>query len=130
VHALLREDLGVLPDWLDEGIASLYVSVKPSASGLEFLAGHRLEKLRVLKAAGKLPGLKKLASIDDREMYGPDYLTYYTLSRFVLLFLERRGELKKFMKTMLSKPRTPAWQLAVLDRFVDFDAFLAWTDKL
>ena len=130
VHVLLRDDLGTLPDWLDEGIASLYVSVKPAKRGLEFLTDHRLGQLRTARAEGKLPTLEKLVSIDDREMYGPDYPVYYALSRFVLLYLDRRGKLESFMKTVLSRRRTKAWQLQVLKSFVEFSAFGEWIEML
>jgi len=130
VHVLLRDDLGSVPYWLDEGIASLYVSVKPTKKRLHFLVNYRLNQLRAARAAGRLPDLKKLASSNDRNVYGSNHRAYYSLAQFLLLYLERQGKLEKFVRRMLSKPASTKWQLAVLDEYLDYKKFLAWTEKL
>jgi hypothetical protein len=130
VHVLLRDDLGSVPYWLDEGLASLYVSVKPTKKRLHFLVNYRLNQLRAARAAGRLPDFEKLASSDDRNVYGSNHRAYYSLAQFLLLYLERQGKLEKFVRRMLSKPASTKWQLAVLNEYFDFKKFLAWTEKL
>lgn len=130
VHVLLRDDLGTLPDWLDEGIASLYVSVKPGERGLTFLSDHRLGELRSARRAGRLPTLENLASVDDRHFYGPKWADYYAYSRFLLLYLDHQAKLERFVTSICSGPRSRAWQLALLKEFVDIQAFWDWVDGL
>jgi len=130
VHVLLRDDLGSVPYWLDEGIASLYVSVKPTKKRLRFVVNYRLNQLRAARAAGRLPDLKKLASSNDRDVYGSNHQAYYSLAQYLLLYLERQGKLEKFVRRLLSKPASPKWQLAVLTQYIDYKKFLAWTEKL
>ena len=130
VHALLRDEFGSLPDWLDEGMAALYVTAKWTKKGYRFLVNFRLRQLRAARAAGRLPGLEKLAASDDRDVYGANYEAYYALARYLLLYLDRRGRLEKFFIKMRSAPRSEAGQLRVLRQFVDYDAFLDWTEEL
>jgi hypothetical protein len=130
VHALLRDEFGTLPDWLDEGLAALYVTAKWTKKGYRFLVNFRLRQLRAARAAGRLPDLAKLAASDDRDVYGANYEAYYALSRYLLLYLERRGRLEKFFTKLRSAPRSKKGQLKVLEQFIDYDAFLKWTDGL
>jgi hypothetical protein len=130
VHALLRDEFGTLPDWLDEGMAALYVTAKWTRKGYRFQVNFRLRQLRAARAAGRLPDLLKLAASDDREVYGKNYEAYYALARYLLLYLERQGRLGKFFEKIRSAPRSKEGQLKVLRQFVDYDAFLKWTDDL
>lgn len=130
VHALLRDEFGALPDWLDEGMAALYVTAKWTKKGYKFQVNFRLRQLRAARKAGRLPDLAKLAASDDREVYGKDYEAYYSLARYLLLYLERQGKLDKFFKKIRSAPRSTKGQLEVLRQFVDYGVFLRWTDEL
>jgi len=130
VHALLRDEFGSLPDWLDEGLAALYVTAKWTKKGYRFQVNFRLRQLRAARGAGRLPDLEKLAASDDREVYGKNYEAYYALSRYLLLYLERQGRLGKFFEKIRSAPRSKEGQLKVLRQFVDYDAFLKWADGL
>ena len=130
VHVLLRDEFSSLPDWLDEGMAALYVTAKWTKKGYRFLVNFRLRQLRAARAAGRLPDLAKLAASDDRDVYGANYEAYYALARYLLLYLDRRGQLEKFFTRIRSAPRSEAGQLKVLQQFIDYDAFLKWTDEL
>lgn len=130
VHGLLRDEFGTLPDWLDEGLAALYVTAKWTRKGYRFQVNFRLRQLRAARAAGSLPDLEELAASDDRDVYGANYEAYYSLARYLLLYLERQGRLEKFFAKIRSAPGSEKGQLKVLKQFVDYAAFLKWTDKL
>lgn len=130
VHALLRDEFGTLPDWLDEGLAALYVTAKWTKKGYKFQVNFRLRQLRAAREAGTLPDLAKLAASDDRDVYGKNYEAYYSLARYLLLYLDRQDRLEKFFSKIRSAPRSKEGQLKVLKKFVDYDAFLKWTDEI
>jgi hypothetical protein len=97
---------------------------------MRFRVNYRLGQLRSARKSGTLPDLETLAASDDRQVYGPRHRAYYSLARYLLLYLESRNTLKQFIDTLRSKPATADWQLEVLRRFIDFEAFLAWSDTL
>jgi len=130
VHALLRDEFGTLPDWLDEGMAALYVTAEWTKKGYRFQVNFRLGQLRAARAAGSLPDLEKLAASDDRDVYGENYQAYYALARCLLLYLDRQGRLEEFFSKIRFAPRSKDGQLKVLKQFVDYDAFLKWADQV
>lgn len=130
-HALIGDDFVDIPSWLNEGIGSLYGNVKAVRKDrLDFTVNYRLRHLREARARGELPSLARLARSGRDEVYGPEAMTYYALSRYVLLYLDRRGSLASFYEEMRAAPRTPKKQLEVLRRFVDERTFLRWSARL
>jgi hypothetical protein len=130
VHALLIDAPGKLPYWVEEGLAGLYVDAERTRAGFTFQAGHRLAELKRLHRAGRLPAFDDLAASDDRQVYGAGWRGYYALGRYVLLYLERRGELERFCRALRQGPRTPARQQRLLSRALSHDAFWEWVDGL
>jgi hypothetical protein len=129
-HALLDDDFPDIPAWLNEGLGSLYGSAVRTKKGFRFLVNYRLRHLRQALKAGLLPDLDELANSTRRDVYGLNSLAYYALSRYVLLYLDRRGELDEFIAKLRQGPLTPARQLEILKEYVDYDAFIDWTKKL
>jgi hypothetical protein len=130
-HALANDALGPLPAWLDEGMASLYNQASRSKAGrLRLGTTYRLDQLRAARASGTLPDLDALARSTAREVYGARSRAFYSLGRFLMLHLDEREQLRPFLKAFVRAPRTAAGQRAVLREFIDWPAFLAWTDTL
>jgi hypothetical protein len=129
-HALVHADFPAIPSWLTEGIGTLYGTVKDGKSGITFRVNYRLRHLRAARAAGELPDLQALAHSTAADVYGAKVAAYYALARYLLLYLDGRGELGRLYRTLRDQGATPAQQLALLRELVDFDAFLAWTDGL
>jgi hypothetical protein len=130
VHALVSDALGPLPAWLDEGLASLYNEARLSKGILGLGRTYRLDQLRAARAAKTLPDLAELARSTGRSVYGGRSRAFYSLGRFLLLYLDSRGELRAFLTAFRVAPATEAGQREVLGRFVDWPAFLAWVDGL
>ncbi|NMB74694.1 MAG: hypothetical protein GYA21_06140 [Myxococcales bacterium] len=128
-HALISDALGPLPAWLDEGLASLYNEAAWKNGAYVLGRSHRLAQLRAARAAGKLPDLAALAAAGEREVYGENFRAYYSLGRFIALYLDEKGKLAEFVQEM-SQSRTTDEQRMALERYVDFAAFLAWTERL
>ena len=129
-HALLGDDFPEIPSWLNEGFGALYGTAAQGKDGFFFLVNYRLKDLRAARAAGTLPDLAALAASDPRDVYGDGAPAFYGLSRYLLLFLEAQGRLKDFYVQMKAEPPTRARQVKLLERFVDFPRFLAWTETL
>lgn len=129
-HALLGDDFPDVPAWLTEGVGALYGSARLEKDGrYRFLVNYRLKHLRAARAAGTLPGLAALAASTPAEVYGPNVLAYYAEARYLLLYLDGRGELPAFFAAMRAAKTVPA-QREVLERSVDAARFLAWTQTL
>jgi hypothetical protein len=131
-HPLLGDDFPRIPSWLNEGLASLYGNVHQRSRTIDFVVNYRLAHLRQAREAQRLPTLRALASSTHGDVHGPDALAYYAVSRYVLLYLDRRGKLSEFYEAMRSLPDgpDPSAQLELLERYVDYDAFLKWSDDL
>ncbi len=129
-HALLDDDFPDIPDWLNEGLGSLYGSAVRTKKGFRFLVNYRLHHLREALEAGRLPDLDDLASSTRRDVYGHDSLTYYAVSRYVLLYLDHQGKLEEFVRKLRQGPLNSGRQLEILKEYVDYDAFIEWAKKL
>ena len=80
--------------------------------------------------ARREPELEELANSTRQDVYGLNSLAYYAVSRYLLLYLDRRGKLDEFVRKLRKEPITPGRQLEVLEEYVDYDAFIKWTRKL
>ena len=129
-HALLGDDFPDMPDWLNEGLGSLYGSAVRTKKGFRFLVNYRLRHLRQKLKAGLLPDLDELANSTRQDVYGLNSLAYYALSRYLLLYLDHKGKLEEFVRKLRKGPLTPGRQLKLLEEYVDYDAFIKWTKKL
>ena len=129
-HVAVRSVTNRCPTWLNEGLGSLYGSAVRTKKGFRFLVNYRLRHLRKALKAGLLPDLDELANSTRQDVYGLNSLAYYSLSRYVLLYLEHRGKLDEFIGKLRQGNLTPGRQLKILSEFVDYDAFIKWTKKL
>lgn len=129
-HALLEDDYPDIPEWLNEGVGSLYGSARRTKRGFAFLVNYRLRHFRQAQRAGELPSLVDLASSGRSQVYGPRAMVWYGFARYVLLYLESRGQLEAFWKAIREQAPTPEHQLRVLNRFVDRPKLIRWTKKL
>ena len=97
-HALVDFDFPEMPDWFNEGLASLHEQCRfreeadgPSIEGLE---NWRLSGLQKAIRAGKLRSLESLLSADD--FRGRQQGLNYAQARYLCLYLERQGLLSDF----------------------------------
>lgn len=129
-HALLDDGFPDIPAWLNEGLGSLYGSAVGTKKGFRFLVNYRLRHLRKALKAGLLPDLDELANSTRQDVYGLNSLAYYSVSRYVLLYLDHKGKLEEFVGKLRKGNLTPGRQLKILKEYIDYDAFIKWTKKL
>jgi len=127
-HPLLGDDYPDIPSWLNEGIGSLYGTVRDRDDGIRFVVNYRLRHLRQARAADTVPTLEQVAASTRAEVYGPRAMVYYGLSRYLLLYMDRKGELSDFYGEM--RDYNGADALARLQKRVDWTEFLKWVDGL
>jgi hypothetical protein len=128
VHPLIGDDYPAIPAWLNEGVAALYGSAKLGKRGFTFLVNYRLRDLKRALANGTCPTFEQLAMSTDVDVRGPQAGVYYALSRYVLLYADRKGKLGELYADLRRTDR--AKHAEVLARHVDEKAFRAWAAKL
>lgn len=128
VHPLIGDDFPAIPMWLNEGIASLYGSAKPGKRGFQFLVNYRLRDLQRALKDGTCPTLAELARSTHVEVHGDRAGVWYALSRYVLLYADRRGELPALYAEL--RAADVAKHGEILAKHIDEKAFRAWAKTL
>jgi hypothetical protein len=97
-HALVAFDCPDVPDWFNEGLASLHEQCRfrEDARGpwIEGLINWRLTRIQQELAAERLPSLADFAV--DVDFRGEREAVNYAQARYFCLYLQRRGLLEKF----------------------------------
>lgn len=115
-HALAHVDFPDMPEWFDEGLASLHEDSEFSADGLQLigLPNWRSELLRERFQQGTLPPLENFVTGD---FGGPNAALNYALARSLCLFLQQRGRLAAFYRKSRASYQidpTAGWSLAAV----------------
>ncbi len=97
-HALVDFDFPQVPDWFNEGLASLYEQCRflPDDAGLEGLPNWRLPGLQEAIRQKRLRSLAQL--IVDDEFRGQDVAINYAQARYFCLYLQERKLLEEFYR--------------------------------
>jgi len=100
VHPIVEADFPSAPDWINEGIASLYEAYSMPAPGE--IAGQRNFRLPALRTALKSEtdradvALPKLFAMSDKEFRGPNESLNYATARYFCMWLEGKKKLWPF----------------------------------
>lgn len=127
VHPLIVDDFPGIPTWLNEGIASMYGGAHRVRGRFQFVANYRLRDLHDAIEDGLLPTRNEVAFAGRPELYGADGAIYYAVSQHVVLYLERRGRLEAYYRTVRTNP---ALRGAALAAEVDWRRFVRWARRL
>lgn len=97
-HALVDFDFPQVPDWFNEGLASLYEQCRflPDDAGLEGLPNWRLPGLQEAIRQKRLRSLAQL--IVDDDFRGQDVALNYAQARYFCLYLQERKLLEEFYR--------------------------------
>jgi hypothetical protein len=97
VHALIAPDFPDVPDWFNEGLASLY---EQCSLGGDRITGHENWRLPGLQRAirdGSLRPLREL--IEDEDFYDRAKVGInYAQARYLLMYLQEKGQLPGYYK--------------------------------
>lgn len=98
-HALIAYDFPSVPEWFNEGLASLHEQCNGEAWKRGELVGDvnwRLPALQAAIASKRLRPLRKLMTADD--FRGPQETLNYAQARYFCMYLQKRGELARFYR--------------------------------
>lgn len=122
-HALIEDDVGLLPPWFSEGLASLFERYRLEGG---VPVGERGSTLRDAKAGflqNRVPELRAFLGYRGRDFYDPERVRlHYDVARALLLFLQEKNALaavyKEIRRAKAAGPATPlaATCLAALEK--------------
>ena len=95
-HALIAYDFADVPDWFNEGLASLHEQCTVAPTKIIGLTNWRLPALQKAIKAGKLRPLKDLVTV--RDFYGRQQGLNYAQARYFCMYMQKLGLLQKFYK--------------------------------
>jgi len=101
-HALMAVDFPGVPDWFNEGLASLHEGAYVSRNRFVGMVNWRFPALRQALRAGKLRTLKDLVTADD--FYTRQVGMNYAQARHFALFMQRQKLLRKFYRYFRDHP--------------------------
>jgi hypothetical protein len=98
VHPILESDFPGAPDWINEGIASLYEAFTfPRPGEIRGNKNFRLPGLRGALGTGRArPSLPALFAMKDGEFRGDEESLNYATARYFCQWMESRGKLWSF----------------------------------
>jgi hypothetical protein len=100
VHPIMEADFPEAPEWLNEGIASLFEALTmPAAGQIHGVKNWRHPRLlRALRSAKEREraGLPALFQLDDRTFRNADEDLHYATARYLCQWLDQRGKLWPF----------------------------------
>jgi hypothetical protein len=97
VHALIAPDFPAVPDWFNEGLASLYEQsqIAQDKRSITGLVNWRLPALQKAIADGTLRPIAEMAADDDFRNAERTGLNY-AHARYVMLYLQEKGLLRRY----------------------------------
>jgi hypothetical protein len=99
VHPLMEANFPDCPAWLNEGMGSLFEHSSEREGRIVGLTNWRLPALQESIRRGDLPRLDQLLATSDHAFYEDDPGTNYAQARYLLMYLQERGVLRKFYWT-------------------------------
>jgi hypothetical protein len=124
-HALIRPDFPEVPDWFNEGFASLFERCSINNDTIRGLPNWRLAGLQKTIRAGKLRPLTEMMA--DEDFYGEALVgVNYAQARYLMLYLQEHGLLQKYYKTFRDAVEEDATGVKALKKTLgreDLEAF-------
>jgi hypothetical protein len=97
-HALMAPDFPTVPDWFNEGLASLYEQSTFADGTIKGLPNWRLPALQRAIRAGELRSTEQL--IADPDFRSPQRVGInYAHARYLMLYFQEHGQLRQFYRS-------------------------------
>ena len=97
-HALVRYDFPDIPSWFNEGLGSLYERSSLSNNQIIGYVNWRLPALQKAISDNSYTPISSLVKTNDDEFYGDRSDVNYAQARYLCMYLQENGLLKKFYK--------------------------------
>ncbi len=96
VHPFVRTNFPQCPDWLNEGLGSLYEQCGDAGGRIHGYTNWRLAGLQKAIRADRVPSFEDLCGTTGGDFYTADPGTNYSQARYLCYYLQEHGLLKKF----------------------------------
>lgn len=106
VHPLMEANFPDCPAWLNEGLGSLYEHSSQRDGKIVGLTNWRLPGLQAAIRRGELPSFHALTHTTSYAFYEKDPGTNYAQARYLLMYLQERGLLRRFYWMVRKNHRT------------------------
>ncbi|MGD0091173.1 MAG: DUF1570 domain-containing protein [Planctomycetota bacterium] len=104
VHAMAEPDFPEIPAWLNEGLGSLFEASDRSRTGKVIgVTNWRLTGLQKDLEKGTAPKLKDLLAMSDSDFYGARSGSNYAAARYLMQYLQEKGQLEEFYTRIRDK---------------------------
>lgn len=97
-HALARYDFPDIPSWFNEGLGSLYERCSLNNKTILGYVNWRLPALQDAIADKSYTSIEKLMKTNWEEFYGAGSDVNYSQARYLCMYLQEQGLLKKYYK--------------------------------
>jgi len=97
-HALVRYDFPDIPSWFNEGLGSLYERSSLSNNQIIGYVNWRLPALQKAISDNSYTPISSLVKTNDDEFYGDRSDVNYAQARYLCMYLQENGLLKRFYK--------------------------------
>lgn len=98
VHPFVAANFPGCAPWVDEGLASLYEQCGERGGKMKGFTNWRLAGLQLAIRRNKVPSFKTLCNTAKFEFYKRDPGTNYAQSRYLMYYLQEKGQLERFYK--------------------------------
>jgi hypothetical protein len=116
-HALMEPDFPEVPDWFNEGLASLYEQCSLDGDRITGHPNWRLPGLQKVLRAGTLRPLEAL--IKDGEFYNEERTGInYAQARYLMLYLQEQGLLSRYYQQLRAGHKNDPTGLGTLKKLV------------
>lgn len=110
VHPFMSANFPDCPSWFNEGLASLYEQCHERNGKIWGLVNWRLRGLRraIENEDYEMPTFKELCATSTREFYDEDPGTNYAQARYLCLYLQEKGLLRKYYHQFVANAKDDA----------------------
>lgn len=135
-HALVRYDFPDIPSWFNEGLGSLYERCSLNNGIILGYVNWRLPDLQESIRKGSYTGLDKLVATNEDEFYGSGSSFNYSQARYLCMYMQEKGLLKRFYKTFRDNYAEDKTGKMFLEKIFNQkieetdEAFLKWVNTL
>lgn len=127
VHPLMMANFPEAPPWYNEGLASLFETVRERDGRIQGMLNWRLRDLERALATGGILPVDDLLALDSRSFYASDRSwVHYAQARYLLYQLQEDGRLIEFHRAFMAGADADPTGARTLRRALGTDDLAAW----
>lgn len=129
VHPFVRANFPDCPDWLNEGLGSLYEQSSQRDGQIVGLTNWRLAGLQEAIKKGKVPSFRWLMEENKDGFYEDDPGTNYAQARYLCYYLQETGRLKRYYHALVAAQASDPTGIKTLKKVLETEDLAAFQKK-